>query len=74
MYKSGCGGSPRTRPSFPFVAIPTKRNIHPTAYGYIFREAKKEGSTPVEGRADGQNRSRTSTNSSAGGIVGSQYV
>lgn len=34
----------------------------------------EEGSTPVEGRADGQNRSRTSTNSSAGGIVGSQYV
>lgn len=29
---------------------------------------------PMEGRADGQNRSRTSTNSSAGGIVGSQYV
>ena len=34
----------------------------------------EEGSAPAEGRADGQNRSRTSTNSSAGGIVGSQYV
>jgi hypothetical protein len=30
--------------------------------------------SPMEGRADGQNRSRTSTNSSAGGIIGSQYV
>ena len=29
---------------------------------------------PSEGRADGQNRSRTSTESTAGGIVGSQYV
>lgn len=30
--------------------------------------------SPMEGIADGQNRSRTSTNSSAGGIIGSQYV
>jgi hypothetical protein len=29
---------------------------------------------PLGGRADGQNRSRTSTESTAGGIVGSQYV
>ena len=56
--------------------------IPPTGMSSARRKTSGSGSDlpvlaeegPSEGRADGQNRSRTSTESTAGGIVGSQYV